>query len=210
MDTIKYLSQVINLERELERKQEQLIRLEQRMIYVSPSFDTEASGGGSRSNEKLAKQVAEKELLENNIKNLERKIKETRARLIRIIDSIEDHDACDVIYMRYIRNFSFKKISEIMERSISWVYYKHGVAVDITTTKLEKYKPHFTKKLYLINLFNMEVVKHDSLPNLAEYLNIPLGTANAMVAQGSRRRNHIIVDDPNDTEKLSKILEKYM
>ena len=74
MDTVKYLSQVLQLEYELERKQEKLIRLEQRMRYVSPSYESTGATPTTSNPNKLADQIAEAELLKPKIKDIENKI----------------------------------------------------------------------------------------------------------------------------------------
>lgn len=198
MDTVKYLSQVLQLEYELERKQEKLIRLEQRMRYVSPSYESTGATPTTPNPNKLADQIAEVELLKSKIKDIENKIVKTRHRLLRVIDSLNDLDACDVLYLKYIRGHNYKKIAQIMERNVKWVYNKHSQALDIVSEKIKNYQRISPKKYKVINCLNNEIEFIGTVPEVADYVGETIGMVKIYIAQELARKNYRIVEYVED------------
>lgn len=200
MPTIKYLSQVLKLTQTIENKKEQLVRLEQRMLYTSPTFETkEGTTSNSPSIDKIPKLLADKEALEESIEKLEVKLQETRSRLMRMIDSLEDYDCSDVLYLRYIRGQDFATIASIMKRKKSWVYHKHTLAVDMFAVKIKEFRRN-PKRYDVLDYINGEIVFTGTSREVADYLGKSQQIINHSIAQRLLINKHLIIDHKQEGE----------
>ena len=124
-DKIKYLKRYINLDREIERKLEEVARLRSKLIRVTEVFTAEPKGGGSiygKTEEMLAKIV-----------DLEREIDADIDRLVAIrdgiktiIEAVEDDRERLLLQYRYLDGKTFEWIAAEMNLSWQWVHKLHS------------------------------------------------------------------------------------
>lgn len=119
--------------------------------------------------------------IQEHKKRVEQEIIETKQRLLRQIDSLDDYEASDVLYLRYIRCHSFKDTAEIMSRKLNWVYWKHERALKQLDHKFKEYQRSQNKKFSLIK--NGKTIKTGTLAEIANHLNITIVEAHNQIDQ---------------------------
>lgn len=127
-DKIKGLKRYINLDREIERKLEEVARLRSKLTRVTEVYSTEPRGGGSiygKTEEILAKIV-----------DLEREIDADVDRLISIrdnikaiIEAVEDDRERLLLQYRYLDGKTFEKIAVEMHYSWRQIHRLHSRAL---------------------------------------------------------------------------------
>ena len=127
-DKIKYLKRYINLDREIDRKLEEVARLRSKLIRVTELFTAEPKGGGSiygKTEEMLAKIV-----------DLEREIDADIDRLVAIrdgiktiIEAVEDDRERLLLQYRYLDGKTFEKIAVEMNYSWRQIHRLHSRAL---------------------------------------------------------------------------------
>lgn len=196
MDTQAYLSQLINLRVKLENTNEQIIRLKQKMIYSSPQFEADAGSGTSVSGggEKLAKQTAQLEIMEKDVVQMEKDIKQKTKSILRIIDGVENAEHSELLYLRYIKGFSMSVVARRMNRTTSWVYHNHSIAIDDVTQILKLY--YRVKQTYYVLNIDTGVIEHQGTINeIAKLLNVVKQEVYAHVAQELPLKNKVVLSD---------------
>lgn len=186
-ETVKYLSQAIELEKEYKQLDDVLIKLGQ---HVIPDVSVDE----------------DHEKLQSDLKDMGDRIVITRKKLMVSIDSLHDHDASEVLYLRYIRGYEFDRIADMMDHTIKWVYHKHQVAVGMVGDTLTKYKPRQSRVIRLISLISGDEVMRGSDREVAEYLNISRGLISTYVSQGSKIRYFVLVDVKESDEKVRELI----
>ena len=127
-DKIKYLKRYINLDREIDRKLEEIARLRSKLTRITQVLTAEPQGGGSiygKTEEIIAKIV-----------DLEREIDADIDRLISIRDNIEavieavenDRERLLLQY-RYLDGWTFEKIAVEMNYSWRQIHRLHSQAL---------------------------------------------------------------------------------
>ncbi len=127
-DKIKYLKRYINLDREIERKLEEVARLRSKLTRVTEVFTAEPRGGGSiygKTEEILAKIV-----------DLEREIDADIDRLVAIrdgiktiIEAVEDDRERLLLQYRYLDGRTFEEIAVQMHYSWRQIHRLHSRAL---------------------------------------------------------------------------------
>ncbi len=127
-DKIKYLKRYINLDREIERKLEEVDRLRSKLTRVTEVFTAEPKGGGSiygKTEEILAKIV-----------DLEREIDADIDRLVAIrdgiktiIEAVEDDRERLLLQYRYLDGKTFEWIAAKMNYSWRQIHRLHSQAL---------------------------------------------------------------------------------
>ena len=127
-DKIKYLKRYINLDREIERKLEEVARLRSKLARVTEVFTEEPKGGGSiygKTGEILAKIV-----------DLEKEIDADVDRLIfirdnikAIIEAVEDDRERLLLQYRYLDGRTFEEIAVQMHYSWRQTHRLHRRAL---------------------------------------------------------------------------------
>lgn len=127
-DKIKCLKRYINLDREIDRKLEEVDRLRSKLTRVTEVFTAEPKGGGSiygKTEEILAKIV-----------DLEREIDADIDRLVAIrdgiktiIEAVEDDRERLLLQYRYLDGKTFEWIAAKMDLSWQWVHKLHSKAL---------------------------------------------------------------------------------
>jgi DNA-directed RNA polymerase specialized sigma subunit len=127
-DKIKYLKRYINLDREIERKLEEVARLRSKLARVTEVFTEEPKGGGSiygKTGEILAKIV-----------DLEKEIDADVDRLIfirdnikAIIEAVEDDRERLLLQYRYLDGRTFEWIAAEMNYSWRQIHRLHSKAL---------------------------------------------------------------------------------
>ena len=127
-DKIKYLKRYINLDREIERKLEEVARLRAKLTKITQVHSTEPRGGGSiygKTEEILAKIV-----------DLEKEIDADVDRLVAIrdgiktmIEAVEDDRERLLLQYRYLDGWTFEKIAVEMHYSWRQIHRLHSRAL---------------------------------------------------------------------------------
>lgn len=127
-DKIKYLKRYINLDREIERKLEEVARLRSKLTRVTEVFTAEPKGGGSiygKTEEILAKIVD----LENEIDVDIDRLVAIRDGIKTIIEAVEDDRERLLLQYRYLDGKTFEKIAVEMNYSWRQIHRLHSQAL---------------------------------------------------------------------------------
>jgi len=127
-DKIKYLKRYINLDREIERKLEEVSRLRSKLTRITQVLTAEPRGGGSiygKTEEIIAKIV-----------DLEKEIDADVDRLVAIrdgiktmIEAVEDDRERLLLQYRYLDGWTFEKIAVEMNYSWRQIHRLHSKAL---------------------------------------------------------------------------------
>ena len=127
-DKIKYLKRYINLDREIERKLEEVSRLRSKLTRITQVLTAEPRGGGSiygKTEEIIAKIV-----------DLEKEIDADVDRLVAIrdgiktmIEAVEDDRERLLLQYRYLDGWTFEKIAVEMNYSWRQIHRLHSRAL---------------------------------------------------------------------------------
>ena len=127
-DKIKYLKRYINLDREIERKLEEVSRLRSKLTRVTEVFTAEPRGGGSiygKTEEILAKIVD----LENEIDTDVDRLVTIRDGIKTIIEAVEDDRERLLLQYRYLDGRTFEEIAVQMHYSWRQIHRLHSRAL---------------------------------------------------------------------------------
>ena len=127
-DKIKYLKRYINLDREIERKLEEVARLRSKLTRVTEVFTAEPKGGGSiygKTEEILAKIVD----LEKEIDADVDRLISIRDNIKAIIEAVEDDRERLLLQYRYLDGWTFEKIAVEMNYSWRQIHRLHSRAL---------------------------------------------------------------------------------
>lgn len=127
-DKIKYLKRYINLDREIERKLEEVARLRSKLTRVTEVFTAEPRGGGSiygKTEEILAKIVD----LEKEIDADVDRLIEVRDSIKSIIEAVEDDRERLLLQYRYLDGRTFEEIAVQMHYSWRQIHRLHSQAL---------------------------------------------------------------------------------
>ncbi len=127
-DKIKYLKRYINLDREIDRKLEEVARLRSKLTRVTEVYSTEPRGGGTiygKTEEILAKIVD----LEKEIDADVDRLIEVRDSIKSIIEAVENDRERLLLQYRYLDGKTFEWIAAEMNLSWQWVHKLHSKAL---------------------------------------------------------------------------------
>lgn len=127
-DKIKYLKRYINLDREIDRKLEEVARLRAKLTRVTEVFTAEPRGGGSiygKTEEILAKIVD----LEKEIDADVDRLISIRDNIKAVIEAVEDDRERLLLQYRYLDGKTFEWIAAEMNLSWQWVHKLHSKAL---------------------------------------------------------------------------------
>jgi RinA family phage transcriptional activator len=127
-DKIKYLKRYINLDREIERKLEEVARLRSKLARVTEVFTEEPKGGGSiygKTGEILAKIVD----LEKEIDADVDRLVAVRDSIKSIIEAVEDDRERLLLQYRYLDGKTFEWIAAEMHYSWRQIHRLHSKAL---------------------------------------------------------------------------------
>lgn len=127
-DKIKYLKRYINLDREIDRKLEEVARLRSKLTRVTEVYSTEPRGGGSiygKTEEILAKIVD----LEKEIDTDVDRLVTIRDGIKTIIEAVEDDRERLLLQYRYLDGWTFEKIAVEMNYSWRQIHRLHSKAL---------------------------------------------------------------------------------
>jgi len=127
-DKIKYLKRYINLDREIERKLEEVARLRSKLTRVTEVYSTEPRGGGTiygKTEEILAKIVD----LEKEIDADVDRLIEVRDSIKSIIEAVEDDRERLLLQYRYLDGKTFEWIAAEMNYSWRQIHRLHSRAL---------------------------------------------------------------------------------
>jgi RinA family phage transcriptional activator len=127
-DKIKYLKRYINLDREIERKLEEVSRLRSKLTRVTEVFTAEPRGGGTiygKTEGILAKIVD----LENEIDADIDRLVAIRDEIKAVIESVEDDRERLLLQYRYLDGKTFEWIAAKMHYSWRQIHRLHSQAL---------------------------------------------------------------------------------
>jgi DNA-directed RNA polymerase specialized sigma subunit len=127
-DKIKYLKRYINLDREIERKLEEVARLRSKLTRVTEVFTAEPKGGGSiygKTEEILVKIVD----LEHEIDADVDRLVAVRDSIKSIIEAVEDDRERLLLQYRYLDGRTFEEIAVQMNYSWRQIHRLHSQAL---------------------------------------------------------------------------------
>ena len=127
-DKIKYLKRYITLDREIDRKLEEVARLRSKLTRVTEVYSTEPRGGGTiygKTEEILAKIVD----LEKEIDADVDRLIEVRDSIKSIIESVEDDRERLLLQYRYLDGRTFEEIAVQMHYSWRQIHRLHSKAL---------------------------------------------------------------------------------
>ena len=127
-DKIKYLKRYINLDREIDRKLEEVARLRSKLTRVTEVYSTEPRGGGSiygKTEEIIAKIVD----LEKEIDADVDRLVAIRDGIKTIIEAVEDDRERLLLQYRYLDGWTFEKIAVEMNYSWRQIHRLHSKAL---------------------------------------------------------------------------------
>ena len=125
---IKYLKRYINLDREIDRKLEEVSRLRSKLTRVTEVFTAEPKGGGSiygKTEEILAKIVD----LEKEIDADVDRLIAVRDNIKSVIEVVEDDRERLLLQYRYLDGWTFEKIAVEMNYSWRQIHRLHSKAL---------------------------------------------------------------------------------
>jgi DNA-directed RNA polymerase specialized sigma subunit len=127
-DKIKYLKRYINLDREIERKLEEVGRLRSKLTRIMPIYSTEPKGGGSirgKTENIIAKIVDLEKEIDADIDRLVA----IRDGIKTIIEAVEDDRERLLLQYRYLDGKTFEKIAVEMNYSWRQIHRLHSRAL---------------------------------------------------------------------------------
>jgi RinA family phage transcriptional activator len=127
-DKIKYLKRYINLDREIDRKLEEVARLRSKLTRVTEVFTAEPKGGGSiygKTEEILVKIVD----LEHEIDADVDRLVAVRDSIKSIIEAVEDDRERLLLQYRYLDGKTFEWIAAQMHYSWRQIHRLHSRAL---------------------------------------------------------------------------------
>jgi len=132
---IKYLKRYVLLDKEIDRKLEEVSRLRSKLTRITQVLTTEPRGGGTiygKTEEILAKIVD----LENEIDADIDRLIEVRDSIKSIIEAVEDDRERLLLQYRYLDGWTFEKIAVEMNYSWRQIHRLHSRA--LTNLKMSK------------------------------------------------------------------------
>ncbi|RLK63168.1 DUF1492 domain-containing protein [Atopobacter sp. AH10] len=126
MNAKKYLKQIQQLDREIDRK-----ICEKNKIYASLfksskyQPDLVSKSRSSRLDDTYAKIID----LSNEIDSMVDRLVDMKVKVTRLIDQLEDRRNRAVLSYRYVAGKRWEEIAEIMGYEVRWVYRLHGQAL---------------------------------------------------------------------------------
>ena len=210
MDAKTYLNQVIKLENKLYSKKEQLIILEQKMIYSSPAGNDSIGSGASAQFvfDKLPMQIANKEILENDIKTIEKELIIKKAEILKTIDKLDDELISEILYMRYLRKMPINKIAERIDKPIKWVYHNHTEGINAIQIMLYVQRPRISAKYHVYNLYESKIEFIGTFTEIANFLNTEVHRVTASCYQKLAIGHYCVTTTNNVDEQVSIIKKK--
>ena len=127
-DKIKYLKRYINLDREIERKLEEVARLRSKLTRVTEVYSTEPRGGGTiygKTEEILAKIVDMEKEIDADVDRLI----SIRDNIKAIIEAVEDDRERLLLQYRYLDGRTFEEIAVQMHYSWRQIHRLHSKAL---------------------------------------------------------------------------------
>jgi RinA family phage transcriptional activator len=127
-DKIKYLKRYITLDREIDRKLEEVARLRSKLTRVTEVYSTEPRGGGTiygKTEEILAKIVDLEREIDADIDRLI----EVRDSIKSIIEAVEDDRERLLLQYRYLDGKTFEWIAAEMNYSWRQIHRLHSRAL---------------------------------------------------------------------------------
>jgi RinA family phage transcriptional activator len=127
-DKIKYLKRYINLDREIDRKLEEVARLRSKLTRVTEVYSTEPRGGGTiygKTEEILVKIVD----LEHEIDADVDRLVAVRDSIKSIIEAVEDDRERLLLQYRYLDGKTFEWIAAEMHYSWRQIHRLHSKAL---------------------------------------------------------------------------------
>jgi DNA-directed RNA polymerase specialized sigma24 family protein len=127
-DKIKYLKRYINLDREIDRKLEEVARLRSKLTRVTEVFTAEPKGGGSiygKTEEILAKIVDMEREIDADVDRLI----SIRDNIKAIIEAVEDDRERLLLQYRYLDGRTFEEIAVQMHYSWRQIHRLHSKAL---------------------------------------------------------------------------------
>jgi len=127
-DKIKYLKRYINLDREIDRKLEEVARLRSKLTRIMPIYSTEPKGGGSirGKTESIIAKIVD---LENEIDTDIDRLVAIREGIKTIIEAVEDDRERLLLQYRYLDGWTFEKIAVEMNYSWRQIHRLHSRAL---------------------------------------------------------------------------------
>lgn len=127
-DKIKYLKRYINLDREIERKLEEVARLRAELTRITPVYTTEPKGGGSirGKTESLIAKIVD---LENELDADIDRLVTVRDSIRMAIESVEEDRERLLLQYRYIDGLTFEEIAVLMNYSWRHIHRLHSQAL---------------------------------------------------------------------------------
>jgi DNA-directed RNA polymerase specialized sigma subunit len=127
-DKIKYLKRYINLDREIERKLEEVARLRSKLTRVTEVFTTEPKGGGSirGKTENIIAKIVD---LEKEIDADVDRLISIRDNIKAIIEAVEDDREKLLLQYRYLDGRTFEEIAVQMHYSWRQIHRLHSKAL---------------------------------------------------------------------------------
>ena len=125
---IKYLKRYVLLDREIDRKLEEVARLRSKLTRIMPIYSTEPKGGGSirGKTESIIAKIVD---LENEIDTDIDRLVAIRDGIKTIIEAVEDDRERLLLQYRYLDGWTFEKIAVEMNLSWQWVHKLHSKAL---------------------------------------------------------------------------------
>lgn len=127
-DKIKYLKRYINLDREIDRKLEEVSRLRSKLTRVTQVLTAEPRGGGTiygKTEEIIAKIVD----LENEIDADIDRLISIRDNIKAVIEAVENDRERLLLQYRYLDGWTFEKIAVEMNYSWRQIHRLHSKAL---------------------------------------------------------------------------------
>lgn len=128
-DKIKYLKRYISLDREIDRKLEEVSRWRVKLNRVTAVYTAEPKGGGSiqpREEAIIAKIVD----LEREINDSIDQLVETKEEIFQVIEAVRDDRERLLLQYRYIDGLPWEQIAVNMHYNWRWVHRIHKKALD--------------------------------------------------------------------------------
>lgn len=112
----------------IERKREQLERLEHLAIYQGVRYGDEPRGSSSIT-DKRAEIVCSAIMLKEEIESDIDELIDMKTKAMKMIDSLGNAEAVDVLYLRYFEHMKWEDIARRKGYSLDWVYRTHRDAL---------------------------------------------------------------------------------
>lgn len=110
----------------IKRKNEQLERLEHLAVYSNPQPDPNGGGHGTKvvmdSKAEIVCSIVD---LKTEINKQIDKLIDIKLKAMKMIDSLENGDIVDILYMRYFEYRKWDDIAEAKSRSLDWIFRLH-------------------------------------------------------------------------------------